>query len=290
MLYILGIIALVLTIYGLILFFKRGNKEFSPKLSLREKVELEKMIEKKIKDGDDDEKEKEEKQEIDLDVIEKVTEPVIPKPKPASTSKDINDEISRFETFVDINNSKVQHSIRNGVMNFLNQDYMVALEEFSMATESNPGDPTGFYCRALTKLQVKNYESAIIDFTEAINLKIIGPNAFYYRAKAYYNKQDKENAILNLNAYLDQEKNHPEVYFDLGLCFKEKDQTEEAIKNFSLAIQKRPAFANAYFERGLLRHKQNDKEGGCADLKKAFGLGCLEAENFITELCNDANI
>ncbi len=286
MLYILGIVALALIIYGLILFLKRGNKEFNPKLSLREKVELEKMIEKKIK-GENEEGE--EKKEIDLNLEEKVAEPAAPKSKTTLPSKDISNEISRFETFVDINNSKVQHSIRNGVQNFINQDYMVALEEFSLATESSPNDAIGYYCRALTKLQLKNYESAIIDFTEAINLKLSGPNAFYFRAQAYYNNQDIENAILNLNAYLNQEKNNPEAYFDLGVCLKEKGKSEEAIKNFSLAIQKRPAHAGAYFHRGLIRHEQNDKEGGCADLKKAFGLGYLEAESYISDLCNNDN-
>ena len=286
-LYILGILALVLIIYGLILFLRKGNKEFSPKLSLKEKVELEKMIEKKIKGENEEGKEK---KEIDLDLKEKGAESAAPKSKTTFPSKDIINEISRFETFVDINNSKVQHSIRNGVQNFISQDYMVALEEFSLATESSPNDAIGFYCRALTKLQLKNYESSLIDFTEAINLKMSEPNVYYYRALSYYNLHDIDNAILNHNAYLNQEKNNSEVYFDLGLCFKEKDKSDEAIKNFSLAIQKRPAYAAAYFERGLIRHKQNDKEGGCADLKKSFGLGHLQAENYINELCNNGSV
>ena len=87
-------------------------------------------------------------------------------------SKEIKNEISRFETHIDIDNSKVQRSIRNGVQKFINQDFMVSLEEFSLATEFNSHDATGFYCRGLTKLKLKNYESAISDFTEAINLKM----------------------------------------------------------------------------------------------------------------------
>ena len=288
MLYILGAIALVLIIYGLILFIKRGNKEFNPKLTFRERAELEKIIEKKNK-SEDDENERE-KKEIIADAKEKFSETPLPKSRAEFPSKDISNEISRFETFVDINNSKLQLAIRNGVQNFLNHDYMVALEEFSLATESNPSDATGFYCRALIKLQIKNYESSIIDFTEAINLKMSGPNTFYFRALSYYNLHDYDNAILNLNAYLNQEKNNSEAYFDLGLCFKEKDKLDEGIKNFSLAIQKRPTHAGAYFERGLIRHKQNDKEGGCADLKKSFGLGNLQAENYLNELCSDGSV
>lgn len=284
MIYILGIVAFIFIVYGLILFLKRGNKEFSPKLSLKERTELAKMVEKKVKE----EKEEEEK-EIVSEIKEKTAEPEIPKDKQIFPSKEIINEISRYQTHLDIDNIKVQHSIRTGVQNFIDQNYMVALEEFSLATESNPTDAVGFYCRGLTKLKLKNYESAITDFTETINLKIKGPNAFYYRALAYYSMRDLDNSILNLNAYINLDKNYSEAYFDLGICFKEKDKIEEAIKNFSLAIQKRPTHGTAYFERGLLRHKQNDKAGGCADLRKSFGLGYLEADNYLNELCSGSS-
>ncbi|HEY6436957.1 MAG TPA: hypothetical protein VIY47_10215 [Ignavibacteriaceae bacterium] len=284
MLYIIGIIALILIIYGLILFLKRGNKEFNPKLSLKERRELDKMVEKKAREEEEKEKEKEEKK-IEVKIEEKVIQEIPQKIKPIFPSKEINTEISRFATHLDIDNTKLQHSIRNGVQNYISQDFMVALEEFSLATELSPKDTTGFYCRGLTKLKLKNYESAISDFTEAINLKMKEPNAFYYRALAYYNLHDLDNAILNFKGYINLESNSPEAYCDLGICFKEKDKIEEAINNFSLAIQKRPTHGIAYFERGILRHKQNDKESGCADLRKAFGLGYLEADNYLNELC-----
>lgn len=288
-LYILGGVAVVLIIYALIILFKRGNKEFNPKLSLKERLELEKMVEKKVKEEND--KEEETKEELVLEVEKKVSEPVEQKvSKPVLPSKEINNEMHNYETHVDIENIKVQQSIRNGVQNFLAQDHMLALEEFSLSTESNPNDAIGFYCRGLTKLALKNYESALADFTEAINLKFKGPNAFYYRALTYYNMRDLDNAILNFNAYINQEKNNSEAYFDLGLCFKEKDEIKEALQYFSLAIQKRPAFGASYFERGRLRHKQNDKEGGCADLKKAFGLGYLEAESYLNDLCGSGSV
>ncbi len=84
-------------------------------------------------------------------------------------------------------------------------------------------DAIGFYCRGLTKLKLKNYESAVSDFTEAINLKMKGPNAFYYRALAYYNMRDLDNAILNLKGYINLESNSSEAYYDLGIYLKEKE-------------------------------------------------------------------
>jgi len=283
MLYILGTIAVIAIIYGLLLFLKRGNKEFSPKLSLKERTELEKIVEKKARE---EEAKAEEKKVNHSDEIDKVAEPIIPKTKTFFPSKEIHNEVSRFSTHIDLDNVNVQHSIRSGVQNFSSENFMVALEEFSLAIESNSKDAVGFYLRGLTKLKLKNYESAISDFSEAINLKIKDPNTLYYRALAYYNLHDIDNAIVNLKGYLNQETNSAEAYYDLGICFRDKEKVEEAIKNFSLAVQKRPAYESAYFERGLLRHKLGDIEGCCSDLKKALGLGYLEAESSLNELCN----
>ena len=200
MLYVLGAVALIFIIYGLILFIKRGNKEFESKLSLRERTELEKMLEKQARaEVQEETKEKVEKVEK-LEKEIKKPEEIIPKTKPVFPSRDLRSEIARYTTYIDMDNANVQHSIRNGVENFINLDHKVALEEFSLAIELNPKDATGYFCRGLTKLQLKNFESAISDFTEAINLKMKEPNAFYYRALCYSNMRDTDNAILNLKS------------------------------------------------------------------------------------------
>ncbi len=101
MLYILGTIALIAIVYGLILFFKRGNKEFSPKLSLKERTELEKIVEKKARE---EEIKEEEKKENLPNVIDKVEESIIPKAKALFPSKEIQNEVSRFSTHIDLDN------------------------------------------------------------------------------------------------------------------------------------------------------------------------------------------
>lgn len=285
MLYLLGVIALIIIIIGLILFLRRGNKEFEPKLSLRERRELEMALEKQAKEEAEEEaaekKEKEKEKVIDI----KKPEEVVIKPKPVFPTKDLKAEISRFTTHIDLNNFKVQNSIRNGVENFINLDYKVALEEFSLAIELNPQDAIGYYCRGLTKLQLKNYESAISDFTEAINLKMKDPNPFYYRGLAYLDMKDIDNAILNFKSYVNIESHFAEVYYDLGNCYKQKENYTEAIKYFTLAIENDPKDRLSYFERGLLRHKLNEKEDGCADLKKAIALDYHEALKYYKDLC-----
>jgi tetratricopeptide (TPR) repeat protein len=276
MLYLIGLLVLIIIVLGVIKFVRSGNKEFEGKLSLKEKNELEQILEKKT---EDEVPEKEEKQ---------VTKSA--KPKTSFPSKDIKTEISRFANYVDINNPKVQLPIRTGIQNYLEMNFKVALEQFSLAISLNPQDPTGYYCRGLTKMKLKNYESAISDFTESINLKIKEPNAIYYRALSYYNLPDIDNAILNFKNYLNFVNNYPEAYFDLGLAYKKNEKNDDAINSFSQTIEKNPKHELAFFERGLIKHKLNDIEGACADFKKALELGYLPAYDYVNDICGGKNI
>jgi len=286
MLYIIGILVLLLIVFGVIKIINSRNKAFSSKLTLRERKELEKMLEKKAKIDEEEEKgenKKEERKEEKKEIEKEKETPL--KIKTIFPSKDIKEEILRFGTYIDTYNFKVQNSIRNGVQNFVNLDYKVALEEFSLAIELNPQDPIGYFCRGLTKFQLKNFESAISDFTDAINLRIKEPGAFYYRAMTYYRLQEIDNAILNFKSYINAESGFAQAHYDLGICFKDKERIEEAINSFSQAIDINRNFELAYFERGLLKNKLNDKDGGCADLKKALAMGYLQAYDSVNDLC-----
>jgi len=259
-------IALIVMIIG---FFRSGAKEFKPKLSIREKAELENKMEKKI--------------------IEQVTKPVQPKQSHSINnsfpSKDIRDEINRFKTFFDIENDKLTQYIRSGIQKSQNQNYKSALEDFSHAVETKPIEPVAHYCRGLTKLSLKNYESAVSDFTETIRLQMKEPNALYYRGLANFGAKDIDIAIRDLTSYTNAENNFAEAYFNLAVCYKQKGDYENAIHFLDATIEKNPRHEVAYFERGLLKNKINDKNGCCADLKKAMDMGHLESYHYIKELC-----
>ncbi|MCW8961097.1 MAG: tetratricopeptide repeat protein, partial [Ignavibacteriaceae bacterium] len=99
-----------------------------------------------------------------------------------------------------------------------------------------------------------------------------------------------DNAILNFKSYINAESGFDQAHYDLAICYKEKERFEEAITSFSQAIEINPKFELAYFERGLLQHKVNDKDGGCADLKKALEMGYLQASEFISDLCEEKKL
>lgn len=258
-------IALIYVIYK---FGKSGSKEFQPKLSHRERVKLETIVEKDIPETSP--KSAEEKKKYFL--------------KTALPSKNLPDEYNRFKVFYDIENDKLTQYIRKGIQNANTQNYKGALEDFSHAIEAKPSEPTGHYCRGLTKLILKNFESAISDFTDCIRLQMKEQNIIYYRGLANYGARDFDHAILDFSRYVKIESNYAEAYFNLALCYKQKRDYQKSIQFFTETINKNPRHEVAYFERGLLKDKVGDKEGCSKDLKKAMDMGHLEAYHYIKEL------
>ena len=264
------ILALLFIVLGYVIFKlgKSGSKEFEPKLSLRERAELETKFETKIPETPT--KPSEEKKKYFL--------------KTSLPSKNLPDEYNRFKVFYDIENDKLTQYIRAGIQKGLTQNYKGALEDFSHAIEVKPLEPTGHYCRGLTKLIIKNFESAISDFTDCIRLQMKDQNIIYYRGLANYGARDFDHAILDLSQYVKIESNFAEAYFNLALCYKQKRDYQKAIQFFTETINKNPLHEIAYFERGLLKDKVGDKEGYGNDLKKAMEMGHLEAYHYLKEL------
>jgi len=265
-----AILTLLLITLGFVIykFGKSGRKEFEPKLSHRERAELENKVEKNIPKSSP--KSVQEKKKYFL--------------KTALPSKSLPDEYNRFKVFYDIENDKLTQYIRNGIQKGNTQNYKGALEDFSHAIEVKPSEPIGHYCRGLTKLILKNFESAISDFTDCVRLQMNEQNILYYRGLANYGAKDFDHAILDFSQYVKIESNFAEAYFNLALCYKQKRDYQKAIQFFTETINKNPRHEVAYFERALLKDKVGDKEGCSKDLKKAMEMGHLEAYHYIKEL------
>jgi tetratricopeptide (TPR) repeat protein len=266
---VLAIVAVVV----IVILFKSSSREFQPKLSLQERVALERGMKEEVVEV------KEEN--------ENSKESATPKITTSAPQRDPKLEVMRFKTYFDIENDRLTKAIRNGIDKCNHSDFKGAVGEFSAAIDVKPDAPIGYYCRALTKLRLRNYESSIPDFTEAIRLQMGEANALYYRGVARYNTKDYNGAELDLESYLKAEPNFAEGYYMLGLINKDYDKLNAAIQNFSIAINKNPRHEAAYFERAQAKNKTGDKADCCSDLKKAYELGHLEAYHYIKQLCDD---
>jgi len=270
---IIVVVLVIVAVVVIVVLFKSGGREFQPKLSLRERNALEKGIQEEAI-----EKKKEE---------EKPQETAVPKIVTTAPQRDPKLEIMRFKTFFDIENDRLTKAVRNGIEKCNHSDFKGAIGEFSSAIDLKPENPIGHYCRALTKLRLRNYESSIPDFTEAIRLQMGEANALFYRGVARYNTKDYNGAELDLTSYLKAEPNFAEGYYMLGLINKDSNKLSAAIENFSMAINKNARHEVAFFERALAKDKTGDNSGCCIDLKKAYELGHLEAYHYLKQLCKE---
>ncbi|MBT8378374.1 MAG: hypothetical protein KJN64_04020 [Ignavibacteria bacterium] len=271
------LIIAVLVVAAAVLFYKlykSGSKELQPHLSYRERAVLEQGV-----GGETIEEETEEEEQP-----KKTAELHV---KNSPPQRDPKLEIMRFKTYFDIENDRLTKTVRNGIDKCNHSDFKGAIGEFSNAIELKALDPIGHYCRALTKLRLRNYDSSIPDFTEAIRLQMKEANTLYYRGVARYNTKDYNGAEMDLRSYLKSEPNFAEGYYMLGLISKDNHNLEVAIENFSVAISKNPRHEAAYFERALAKEKNGDKDGCCSDLKAAYELGHLEAYHYIKEMCEN---
>ena len=149
---VLAIVAVVV----IVILFKSSSREFQPKLSIQERVALEKGMEKEAVEKNQEK--------------ENPKETAVPKKVTSAPQRDPKLEIIRFKTFFDIENDHLTKTVRNGIEKCNHSDFKGAIGEFSSAIDIKPEDPIGHYCRALTKLRLRNYESSIPDFTEARQL------------------------------------------------------------------------------------------------------------------------
>jgi tetratricopeptide (TPR) repeat protein len=64
-----------------------------------------------------------------------------------------------------------------------------------------------------------------------------------------------------------------------------KGELEKSLEKYDKCISINPNYAPAYENRGTVKLRLNDKEGACADLKKALSLGFEQVASVIAEIC-----
>lgn len=77
----------------------------------------------------------------------------------------------------------------------------------------------------------------------------------------------------------------PEFYLRRGDAYFLTKKYEEALNNYSKVIELDPSNAYAYYLRGNARGSLTDKDGACADWKKAQEMGYTDPNGYIRDLC-----
>ena len=203
-----------------------------------------------------------------------------------------------------------------GAEYMLTKNYDLSLRYLNAAINENTNYYKGYYNRGLLFAQTERIRDALKDFDKAIDLKQY-PKAYIARANVFYVLKDFSKAMSDAETVLKTDVNNPKANYVLANCYDDLNQLEKALvyynktislnsdnplyymrrailygkmQQFESCLQDLDActnmdsnYAEAYYWKGVV--KVNMKQNPCSDLKKAFDLGFIAAQQPLQTYC-----
>ena len=143
-----------------------------------------------------------------------------------------------------------------------------------------------FFKRSQDKLELADYEEAILDYNKALELSPTEICLVYsMRGNAKRNLGDFEGAISDQNKALDFDPLYADGYFNRGIAKFKKGDFDSAIQDYSQVLKINPKDSDEFFNRANVRKKMGDMKSACEDWRKAADLGDNDAKKFLREHC-----
>lgn len=155
-------------------------------------------------------------------------------------------------------------------------DYERATLDYSLFLLFNPTISQAYYFRALSYVQLGDFDTAIGDVSEALALN---PSAPDYRAELYFLRAQIHLQKDNLNAALGDLDASIEASPALGdnlllraRVYAFQERYADAILDFDRALEINPENAQGYVDRALVHNAQSDFDLALSDVNRALDL------------------
>ena len=143
-----------------------------------------------------------------------------------------------------------------------------------------------FFNRAQDKVEVANYEGAILDYNKALELFPAEIGLVYsMRGNAKRNLGDFEGAIYDQNQALACDPSYADGYFNRSIAKFKMGDFRGAIEDYSQVIKINPKDSDAFFNRANVKKEIGDLKGACEDWREAVELGDEEAAHLLKKNC-----
>ena len=149
-------------------------------------------------------------------------------------------------------------------------DYQSADRDCTKAIEINPFLPQAYYTRGFARRKMKFFNEAVADFTKALEFS---PNTLYLlmnRMDARDNIKDYAGAMKDLETYLKLSPKTYSLLYEKGRIQLELKDTIEAEKTFDQFIEKDSSNCLSWSSRAILRMQKNDLNGALLDYTEAI--------------------
>jgi tetratricopeptide (TPR) repeat protein len=140
--------------------------------------------------------------------------------------------------------------------------------------------------RGKGKLNVSNYEKALLDFEKAVSLDRSDTTAYLHLALARYHLGDMQGCIEANTELIRLSVNSATGYFNRGVAYGKLNEYKKAINDFSKAIEIDRNYTEAHFNLGLAYYWSGEISKACQSWENARKLGSPRAVNVIERYCN----
>jgi len=165
------------------------------------------------------------------------------------------------------------------------QNYQTALELFEKALEMSQDSihlkiqiAKCFYYQKQTDTCIQILSNYCSIFKNDIHAKMVLANCYFDLGK-------HTDALLLVNESISQDKGNSSYYYFRAEIYYTIKLYKESEKDLCMSLDMNPNNAETYFLRALTRISQNNRNGACLDMQKAYDLGKEEAGMRIKKIC-----
>ena len=155
-----------------------------------------------------------------------------------------------------------------------------ALEDYSMAIETDQNNADAYFYRGSTYELKRNFGMAIQDYKRAIELNPHHADAYAYLAQVYSSiHSDSELAITNYSKAIELNPHHSYAYMNRAQAYMTNGEIDQAIEDYNKAIELNPNHAYAYSRRAKAYVENGEIDLAIRDYSKVIELFPDEAQS-----------
>jgi len=139
-----------------------------------------------------------------------------------------------------------------GIVERLNNQYVVSLDCFNRATAIDPASLDAFLFRGLTELDLSKYDLAVESFRVAFSIAPQRADIYLHSAIALMQLSRHQEALPHLDQAISLEPNFFEAYYQRACLQKDRAFFALAQTDFKKAISIKPDVAEAYYNLAII--------------------------------------
>ena len=174
--------------------------------------------------------------------------------------------------------SNSMNYVKEGTTKMNLAQYDAAIVDFNLALKLNPDSASTFIKRGMCWYSMGKFDKAILDFSKAIAIDENKAEYYYRRGLAYYSQEKFQIAFDDFGKAIKLDVNYADAYLYRAYSCEGLNNPKSAIYDYGQVIRIKPDDGLAYYKRGLVKRDMKDKTC-CTDFKKAALLGNEDAVN-----------